>query len=272
MDKKVQERIEEKLQNGFQLKSGQIVEKAWSIFSGIAGYAILALIIYAVTSWVINMLVGLIFPVTFDEEEIQAVANSGDPNAAIEMYKEIFTNTSTIISVFATNILSAVLYPILFSIYTMAYKYDFNKNPEVSDIFIHYKDGKFLNLFLVTLVVQIVGSIGFMLCLVPGFIVYTMWMLAVPLIIFASADLKEALNYSMKLAFKNFGSFFVVLLLGIAIIIVGFILCCIGLIPAIPLVYVMMYVLYKEVVGFDDEQSEIEQIGTDIYKDNPYMK
>lgn len=272
MDKRVQDRIEEKLQNGFQLKAVQIVEKAGNIFKGIAGYAILALIIYLITSWILNMLVGLVFPISMDEEEIQAVASSGDPDAVMEMYKEIFSSTSTIISIFLTNLLSAVLYPMLYSIYTMAYKYDFKKNPELSDIFIHYKDGKFLNLFLVTLAVQIVGSIGFMLCFIPGIIVYTMWMLAVPLIIFASADVKEALNYSMKLAFKNFGSFFVVLLLGIAIIILGFILCCVGLIPAIPFVYVMMYILYREVVGFDDQQSEIEQIGTDIYKDNPYMK
>ncbi|MFV0159052.1 hypothetical protein OBK24_11440 [Empedobacter falsenii] len=272
MDKRVQDRIEEKLQNGFQLKAGQVVEKAGDIFKGIAGYAILAVLIYFITLWILNMLVGLVFPISMDEEEIQAIASSGDPEAVMEMYQEIFSSTSAMVSIFLTNILSAVLYPVLYSIYTMAYKYDYKKNPELSDIFIHYKDGKFLNLFLVTLVVQIVGSIGLTLYLVPGFIVYTMWMLAVPLIIFASADVKEALNYSMKLAFKNFGSFFVVLLLGIAIIILGFILCCVGLIPAIPFVYVMMYILYREVVGFDDQQSEIEQIGTDIYKDNPYMK
>ncbi len=272
MNSRVQGRIEEKLSNGFQLKAGQIFEKAWSIFSGIAGYAILALIIYAITSWIINMLVGLVFPVALDEEEIQAIANSGDPDAVMEMYKELLLNSSTIISMILTNILSAALYPILYSIYTMAYKYDFNKNPELSDIFIHYKDGKFLNLFLVTLIVQVVSYIALALCVLPVFIISTMWMLAVPLIIFASADIKDALNYSMKLAFKNFGSFFVVFWMLVGIIILGLILCCIGIIPAVPLVYVVIYVLYKEVVGFDDEQSEIDQIGTDIYKDNPYMK
>ena len=112
-----------------------------------------------------------------------------------------------------------------------------------------------------------------MLCIIPGFIVSTMWMLAVPLIIFGSADIKDALNYSMKLAFKNFGGFFTVLLMCIGVIIVGFLLCCIGVIAAIPLVYIIIYVLYKDVIGFSDDNSdEISQLGTDIYKDNPYMK
>ena len=36
---------------------------------------------------------------------------------------------------------------------------------------------------------------------------------------------------------------------------------------------VIIYVLYKDVIGFSDDNSdEISQLGTDIYKDNPYMK
>ena len=35
----------------------------------------------------------------------------------------------------------------------------------------------------------------------------------------------------------------------------------------------IIYVLYKDVIGFSDDNSdEISQLGTDIYKDNPYMK
>ena len=48
-------------------------------------------------------------------------------------------------------------------------------------------------------------------------------------------------------------------------------MCCVGLIGAVPLMFVIHYTLYKEVIGFDDNQNEIDQIGTDIYKDNPYM-
>ena len=56
MDKRVQDRIEEKLQNGFQLKAGQVVEKAGDIFKGIAGYAILAVLIYFITLWILTVI------------------------------------------------------------------------------------------------------------------------------------------------------------------------------------------------------------------------
>ena len=66
----------------------------------------------------------------------------------------------------------------------------------------------------------------------------------------------------------------IIILIFLAIVgvwILGLLLCCVGLIVALPFTYVLIYVLYKEVIGFDDENTEIEEIGTDIYKDNPYM-
>ena len=273
MENNLQEKINKQLEIGFKVSASSIIDKAFEIFKGIAGFAILAVIIYIVASWIINSLLGIIFPMQIDEEEIQAIANSGDIVQIQEYYKDIFASSNFALSSTISTLLSSALYPILYSVFVMARKFDLHQNIEFSDIFVHYKNGKFLNLFLVTLIVQIVGYIGFMLCIIPGFIVSTMWMLAVPLIIFGSADIKDALNYSMKLAFKNFGGFFTVLLMCIGVIIVGFLLCCIGVIAAIPLVYIIIYVLYKDVIGFSDDNSdEISQLGTDIYKDNPYMK
>ena len=273
MENNLQEKINKQLEIGFKVSASSIIDKAFEIFKGIAGFAILAVIIYIVASWIINSLLGIIFPMQIDEEEIQAIANSGDIVQIQEYYKDIFASSNFALSSTISTLLSSALYPILYSVFVMARKFDLHQNIEFSDIFVHYKNGKFLNLFLVTLIVQIVGSIGFMLCIIPGFIVSTMWMLAVPLIIFGSADIKDALNYSMKLAFKSFGGFFTVLLMCIGVIIVGLLLCCIGIIAAIPLVYIIIYVLYKDVIGFSDDNSdEISQLGTDIYKDNPYMK
>ena len=273
MENNLQEKINKQLEIGFKVSASSIIDKAFEIFKGIAGFAILAVIIYIVASWIINSLLGIIFPMQIDEEEIQAIANSGDIVQIQEYYKDIFASSNFALSSTISTLLSSALYPILYSVFVMARKFDLHQNIEFSDIFVHYKNGKFLNLFLVTLIVQIVGSIGFMLCIIPGFIVFAMWMLAVPLIIFGSADIKDALNYSMKLAFKSFGGFFTVLLMCIGVIIVGLLLCCIGVIAAIPLVYIIIYVLYKDVIGFSDDNSdEISQLGTDIYKDNPYMK
>ena len=271
MDSYAEHKISDRLSNGFKISVSTIFSKSSEIFKGIWGYAILALIVYYILSGVINYFLGLIFPsASLDYDEIIQGLQAGDSDYVIEILSEYGENADSSSSIIS-SIISFALYPILFSIYTMAYKFDHYKNVEFSDLFVHYKDGKFVRIVLASVIFYLVSIVGFVLCIVPGIVVYVMWMLAIPLIVFADANLGEALKYSMNLAFKDFGSFFVFFLAIIGVIIVGILLCCVGLIGAVPFTFVLTYVLYKEVVGFPNENAEIEEIGTDIYKDNPYM-
>ena len=267
MENKIEKKSLELQQNGFQLSLNEIFGTAGDIFKGIAGYAIGAFLIYLFINWLLSLILGLIFPAA-DPEEFVNIAESGDYTAAMDYYLEGSKSVSTGLS----TLISAALSPIYLSIYTMARKFDSFKKVDFSDIFVHYRDGKFLNLFLITLIVQFLSGIGLVLCIIPGFIVYTMWILAVPFVIFANASIGEALSHSMKLAFKDFGNFSLITLSMLGISILGFILCCVGLIAAVPFLYVLIYALYKYVIGFDNDKSEIDEIGTDIYSDNPYMK
>ncbi len=153
MENNLQEKINKQLEIGFKVSASSIIDKAFEIFKGIAGFAILAVIIYIVASWIINSLLGIIFPMQIDEEEIQAIANSGDIVQIQEYYKDIFASSNFALSSTISTLLSSALYPILYSVFVMARKFDLHQNIEFSDIFVHYKNGKFLNLFLVTLIV-----------------------------------------------------------------------------------------------------------------------
>ena len=271
MESHIENKIKTRLEAGFKIYINEIFSKSTEIFKGIAGYAILALIVYYILNGVINYFLGFIFPGSaLNYTEIMESIQSGDNDELIETLTEYSENSSSISSIIS-SIVSFALYPILFSIYTMAYKFDHYKNVEFSDLFVHYKDGKFVRIFLVSVIIYVVSMIGLVFCIIPGIIVYTMWMLVIPLVIFADAKVSEALTYSMKLAFKDFGSFLLFLLAIFGVIIIGILLCCVGLIGAIPFTFVLTYVLYKEVVGFTNDNNEIEEIGTDIYKDNPYM-
>ncbi|HEY4540019.1 MAG TPA: hypothetical protein VIG94_08435 [Faecalibacter sp.] len=280
MNVNTENRIANLLNSGYKVQLNHVFGGLSHILKGIFGYAFLAIIIYSIASYIISLLVGMIFPVpSIDSDEIEAIMEAGNREEIMEYYSETFSNPNFGISTFATNLISAFLYPIIYSIYVMAYKYDHMQKVSFDDIFIHYKNGKFLNLFLITIILQILTSIGFVLCIVPGFILSSMWLLSVPLIIFADADVKEALDKSMKLAFKDFGSFLLLFLsfigIGIVCAIFGIVLCCVGLLFTMPLFYVivvvLMYSFYKEVVGFDENDQKPAAPITDIYKDNPYM-
>ncbi len=271
MDNNVKLKVEELKQRGFHLSVGDVFNKSWKTFSGIAGYAILAFVLYYVITGVLNYLIGFIFPNSvLDYEELINALQDGDNEYVLQIFTEYGENSSTLFSMI-TWIINFAFYPIYFSIYTMAYKYDKGETVQFSDIFIHYTNGKFVPIFLTSVVVYILTVLGTVFCIIPGFFVHAILMLAVPFVLFANANVSEAIKESINVSFKNFGSFSVVLLMIFGILITGLLMCCVGLIGAVPLMFVIHYTLYKEVIGFDDNQNEIDQIGTDIYKDNPYM-
>lgn len=281
MDNNVENRVQELLNTGFKVSLNSVFGRVGEIFKGIVGYAFLAVIIYFLLTSLMSFLVELIYPMpAYDVDELQDLIESQDSEAITQFYIDAFGNNRTLLYGILNNLASIVFYPILYSIFYMAYKYDHHQNIGFEDIFVHYKNGKFINLIVITVIVQILASIGLFLCLIPGIAIYAIFMLSIPLIIFANANIKEALSYGSKLAFKDFGNFFLLCLsfigIGFVSIILGIMLCCIGLVATLPifyiLVYILMYSLYKEVIGFTDKISEIEQLGKDIYSDNPYMK
>jgi len=281
MNTNTENRVQELLNTGFKVSLNSVFGRAGEIFKGIVGYAFLAILIYFILTSVMSFIVDLIYPMpAYDVEELQGLMESGDTEAISQFYIDTFGNNRTLLYGILSNLASIIFYPILYSIFTLAYKYDHHQKIGFEDIFVHYKNGKFVTLIVVTVIVQILASIGLLLCILPGIAVYTIFMLSIPLVIFADADIKESLSYASKLAFKDFGNFFLLCLsfigIGFAAIVLGIMLCCVGLIATLPifyiLVYVLMYSLYKEVIGFMTDSIEVDQINNDIYSDNPYMK
>ncbi|WP_291089681.1 hypothetical protein [Empedobacter sp. UBA7494] len=264
MDDRIRQRIEEIKQRGVNINVGDIFSKSWEIFSGIALYAILAIVITFAISFMINFFLGL-----FISAPTMVINDSSDLNEVLAEVSSPLALVSNIVSI----VVAAALAPITVSILTMAKKFNKHQNPDFSDLFIHYKDGKFGVIFTTYLAVQFLGFIGILLCIVPGFIFYVTSILAIPFVLFTGFTTTEAIKSSVSILFKNFGSAFVFCLACFGVAILGALACGVGLLVAMPLIYIATYVLYETVIGTEDEeQSEIDQIGTDIYKDNPYMK
>ena len=281
MKKQIEDKINDMLGNGYSAQTNTVLNQTSDVLKGVFIYAFIAMIIYFVGSTILSFLVDLVVPFPeINEEELQDIIESGDKDEITRFYTDLFSDNSIYISMFLNNIASVIFYPILYSIFVMSYKFDHFKKVTFEDIFVFYKNGKFVNLVLVTLVIQVLSYIGLMLCVLPGVVLYISFILAIPLVIFADANVKEALSYSLKLAFKDFGNFllFGLILVGIffLFILFGILMCCVGLFITLPIFYivlfVMVYLLYKNTVGFPGDNTETEEITKDIYSDNPYMK
>lgn len=281
MKQNVEQKISQLLNQGFSANVGQLMNQLSDIVKGIFLYAFVAVLIYAIGTYVLSFIVDFIIPMpAIDAEELEALMESGNQDEIVQFYSEYLSSGNLYKSSFLNNILSVVLYPIIYSIFIMAYKYDHNQKVSFDDIFVFYKNGKFLNLFAVTLIIQFLSTLGIMLCVLPGIILYFAWVLAIPLVIFADADIKEAITKSLQIAFKDFGSFviFGLLVVGISILaaVLGMLMCCVGLIITLPAFYIIMivliYLLYKQVIGFSDNDPIHQESKDDIYSNNPYMK
>ncbi|WP_333662694.1 hypothetical protein [Chishuiella changwenlii] len=264
MDNKMKLKVEEIKQKSINVNIGDTFSKAWEIFSGIALYAISAFVLTIVISFAVNFILGLFISVPS-----MVITDPDDLQSAYMSALTPMAFVSNIISL----VVGAAVAPITISIFTMAKKFDKHQNPDFSDLFIHYKDGKFLPIFTTYLALQILGIIGIILCVIPGFIFYITSILAMPFIVFTNFSTSEAIKSSVSILFKNFGTAFVFCLACLGVVILGALVCGVGLLAAAPLVYIATYVFYKTIVGDDDDEiNEIDQIGTDIYNDNPYMK
>ena len=79
MENNLQEKINKQLEIGFKVSASSIIDKAFEIFKGIAGFAILTVIIYIVASLILSTVLGIFIPsVEIDKDELEAIANSGD--------------------------------------------------------------------------------------------------------------------------------------------------------------------------------------------------
>lgn len=133
---------------------------------------------------------------------------------------------------------------------------DFNEPVQTSDFF-YYLKGKYFGKMIILMLASIfIGSVAVLLCVLP--IIYAMVPLSFFTLVFAfnpELSAGEIITASFKLGNKKwllvFGLIFIASLLAQ---IVGTLLCGIGILVTAPFVYHPVYLVYKNVIGFDDEQ------------------
>jgi uncharacterized membrane protein len=90
-------------------------------------------------------------------------------------------------------------------------------------------------------------------------------MTASPLILFCNYNAVDAMKTSFKLVGKQWGSWFLLALLGFAFNFFGTLVLFIGLLISFPIVYCMNYAAFRNVVRLgqhDELKKQIDEIGT----------
>lgn len=129
------------------------------------------------------------------------------------------------------------------------------------DYFYFFKKDYFGKIILLALMYSIIATIAQFLCFIP--FIYAIVPLMYISVIFtfnSEKSIEDILKTSFMLGNKkwliSFGSLLICGMLGL----IGFLGCCIGVLFTISIFYLPCYVIYKDVIGFEDT-SELNQIG-----------
>lgn len=252
------QKIEEKKQNGYSLDIGEVISQSFENFKKIALNAGLATLIVSL------VLIALVFGgigVFFGFSDLTS-------NMA-GFHVSNFSTTTLVLYVIGTSLVGAVMYPFTAGIIKMAHEAEMGREPGMSVAFDHYKSEYFKNLFLTGLILgfvtnfiavifqylhlDIIGTLA-------TYIIAFLGVFAIPLVIFEKNEPTEAILNSFALVIKQPFVILIALFVSVIIAMVGIIALCIGIFFTVPVIYSTQYILFKNAVGVE-QKNEIDEIG-----------
>lgn len=161
--------------------------------------------------------------------------------------------------IFLLSSVSAMLYA---GFYRIVNKIDFDKEFQFAEFFYYFKGNYFVKGFLLMLLASLISFIAALLCVLPVFYVMVPIMFFIPIFAFnPDLSIGNIITLAFNLGNKKWGiTFGLIIVSAIIIYILIFITCGIGALFFPAFVYLPIYIIYKEVVGFD-ELDEIQEIG-----------
>jgi hypothetical protein len=108
----------------------------------------------------------------------------------------------------------------------------------------------FVPLMLFSLVGQLLVSVGLLLCLLPGIYLMVAWLIFGGLLIIdKKLDFWPAMELSRKVVTRHWWKVFGLMLVCLLLMIVGLLVCCVGVFIAMPVVTAATVYAYEEIFG-----------------------
>lgn len=259
--KNQKEQIEKISNYGYQLDFGTVFDGAFENYKKIALYAGLMILVFSILFTII-MFAGLISYVGIEHME-----EFGEKMKQLSTMKVMPLDIAIPLNA-GILLFSAITNPFFAGFLKMADCGQKGEEFHVSTMFSYYKFPYFFNIFLSAIIIGFIstcltlasetiglGFVGTITALIISFLTS----LSIPLIVFGNLNAIDSIKYSIILVSKQ-----PLILLGLAIVagigsVIGIFGFCIGIFFTLPFAYSMNYMIYKNIIGFD-ETSEIDEI------------
>lgn len=250
--------LETVLNDGYQFDLGKYVNEGFKLFGGDAGIYIAYTIVYFIISivassipfvgWVASLFFG---PPLLAGWYLYARNHKKGFNKSFGNFFDAFkiqwmqlVLQSLISSIFVGLAVSIVILPFFLSM--------------IMDLITHAKDLEHVTdpedmkeLLFSMLTGKVI--LGIVLAFLVAAMVSVLYVLAPMFIVFRGMGFWEAMEASRKVVTKNYVQFLLFMIILMVIGIVGFIMCCVGLLAAIPVIYLAIYSCFEDIMGSGDE-------------------
>lgn len=245
----------EKIENSKSIDFGTVFGKAIELFKKTWGHGVLLVIVTFLLA--LPALMILYVPIIG-----AAIAQSNNPEMGSEM-SPVAMIPFFLLLLPVLLIIQTISLGLMAGFYKIVRSKDLNREVENNSLFMFLKKPYLGKLFKLSFFSLVIALLATLLCVFP--VIYVSVPLIFISIIFAfnpELSAKETLKASFKLGNKKWLiTFGLIVVSSFLAQMVGMILCGIGLLFTASFTYLPTYLVYKEAVGFDDD-NEISQIGT----------
>jgi hypothetical protein len=263
-DKSNKNQVENLITNGYELDFGIVFEAAIDNYKKIVLYAGLIFLIFSIV--MIILFVGSAIAY-LGVENVENVASR-----IVEFQKLKQKPLEILVPVYATSLLfSGLISPFLAGFFRMAHCGHKGEEFNVSSMFCFYKSPYSLNIFLTTILIGFINNTAVILADYAGLsfvgtvfnlVISFLTFLTIPLIVFGSMNVNEALRTSIYITMKQPLVLVGLLFLAGIIAVVGIFGLYIGIFFSVPFLYSMEYTIYKSIFGIE-QKDVLSKIGTD---------
>lgn len=253
--------LKEKINNAQKLDFGTLIDQIIALYKKVWVQGLLL--------FIFNVIIMLpIIIVVYVPLIIATIAQSESGDYNPDFMTDVFAGLS-VIYILGIIVLFVVLISFVAALNAGFYKIikqaDYDSPVSTSDFFYFVKKKYLLKLLVLMILSTVIAALSAVFCYVP--LIYTMVPISFFLIFFTfnpELSISDIFELSFKLGTKKWLiTFGLLIVIGIVITIIGTLSCGLGYLFSTPFSYLPIYVVYKQVVGFE-ERDEIYKIGNDI--------
>lgn len=240
-----------------ELRYSVVFNEAWALYTKLIGVGALVVMLYVASSILVSYFVetstGFGALSNAFMAEIQGMTNLNSVLQEVQdFYKE---NLSlAVITRLTTDFILLLAFPLAGGFMFVCREMETKGVAALGTVFSGFKPEYWGRLMLLALLYFFISKIAFLFFFLPGIYVWVGAVIACPLIMFTNQSAWSAFKNSFNLVNKNWIAVFQLLFVATLIGLAGYLLCFAGRIISYPFVLVMVYMLYKHLVGFETEQ------------------